>query len=191
MRPWLLLVSLFCAAAFGQQAYRWTDENGQVHYSDRPAPGATQIELRGAQGYSPAVQPRAQQAAAESSQPTVREYTAFNVISPAQQETLWNIGAVLNVQVELEPGLQPGHHLGAYLDGQLIDVRATTTQFQLPDVFRGTHTLQAVVLDASGEELLRSLAVTFMVMQTSLQNPNNPNAPAAPSAPNRPTPNRS
>jgi hypothetical protein len=35
--------------------------------------------------------------------------------------------------------------------------------------------LQAVVLDASGEEMLRSLAVTFMVMQTSLQNPNNPN----------------
>jgi len=189
MRPWLLLVSLFCTAAFGQQAYRWTDENGQVHYSDRPSPGATQIQLRGVQGYAPAVQPQAQQAAgAESEQPTVREYTAFNVISPGQQETLWNIGAVLDVQVELEPGLQPGHHLGAYLDGQLIDVRALSTQFQLPDVFRGTHTLQAVVLDASGEEMLRSLAVTFMVMQTSMQNPNNPNAPGAPNAPR---PNRS
>jgi len=36
--------------------------------------------------------------------------------------------------------------------------------------------------------MLSSLAVTFMVMQTSMQNPNNPNAPGAPSAPR---PNRS
>lgn len=174
MRHWLLLVSLLCAAAFGQQAYRWTDETGQVHYSDRPAPGATEIQLRGAQGFTAVVPGRS---AAEDSEPApveqpARAYTAFNVISPAQQETLWNIGAVLTVQVELAPGLQAGHHLGAYLDGQLIDVGATATQFQLPDVFRGTHTLQAVVLDATGNEVLRSLAVIFMVQQTSIQNPN-------------------
>lgn len=172
MRRWLLLASLFCTAAFGQQAYRWTDENGQVHYSDRPAPGATEIQLRGVQGYSPAAQPEQAAAVTEPEQPPARAYTAFNVISPGQQETLWNIGAVLNVQIELSPRLQPGHHLGAYLDGQLVDVRATSMEFQLPDVFRGTHTLQAVVLDASGNEILRSLAVTFMVMQTSIQNPN-------------------
>lgn len=178
MRHWLLLLSLFCAAAFGQQAYRWTDASGQVHYSDRPAPGATPIELRGIQGYSPATRPApaVQPPAAEEAAPPVRAYTAFNVISPAQQETLWNIGAMLNVQVELVPGLQRGHHLGAYLDGELIDPRANSTQFQIPDVFRGTHTLQAVVLDAQGEEILRSLAVTFMVMQTTILNPNNPNA---------------
>jgi len=165
---------LLCAQASGQQAYRWTDENGQVHYSDRPAPGATEVRLRGAQGYAPAA-PRAEAApsAAEpaTAEEAVRPYTVFNVIQPSQQETLWNIGTVVNVQVDLQPGLQTGHHLGAYLDGQLVDVGATGTQFQLTDVFRGTHTLQAVVLDASGGEVLRSLAVTFMVQQTSIQNP--------------------
>jgi hypothetical protein len=35
--------------------------------------------------------------------------------------------------------------------------------------------MQAVVVDTNGTEVLRSLAVTFMVQQTSLLNPNNPN----------------
>lgn len=179
MRRWLLLASLLCAQALGQQAYRWVDDNGQVHYSDRPAPGATEIRLQGAQGYSaaaPRTAPPAaaseQQAPAERSQP----YRMFNVVQPSQQQTLWNIGAVLDVQVELQPRLQQGHHLGAYLDGELIDVGATSTQFQLSDVFRGQHRLQAVVLDERGEEVLRSQAVVFMVQQTSILNPNNPNA---------------
>ena len=175
MRHWLVLAFLLCAQASGQQAYRWTDENGQVHYSDRPAPGATEVRLRGAQGYAPAATPRTETAsatpAAAADEQPIRPYTVFNVIQPSQQETLWNIGTVMNVQVDLQPALQTGHHLGAYLDGQLIDVGATGAQFQLTDVFRGTHTLQAVVLDSSGGEVLRSLAVTFMVQQTSIQNP--------------------
>jgi hypothetical protein len=174
------LASLFSVAALGQQAYTWTDENGTVHYSDRPFPGAATIDLRAAQGFT-APQPTQPVPAITDAAPAeeeelVRAYTAFEVIQPVQQETLWNIGTVLNVTVDLQPDLQPGHHLGAYLDGQLIDVGAMTTQFQLPDVFRGMHTLQAVVLDEDGEEVLRSLATSFMVQQTSILNPNNPNA---------------
>jgi len=186
MTRWLLLASLLCAPVFGQQAYTWTDENGQVHYSDRPNPGARQIELRAAQGFATRQQSTRQPPAADTAAaaPQVQTYEVFNIIQPAQQETLWNIGAALNVQVDLAPRLQQGHHLAVYLDGELVDVGARAPEFQVPDVFRGLHTLQAVVLDASGDEVLRSLAVTFMVQQTSILNPNNPNAnPRARAAP--------
>lgn len=177
MRSWLLIACLLGTQVLAQQAYRWTDENGQVHYSDRPAPGATEVRLSGAQGYSPVTAP--QQAAPQAAdEPPDEEapaaYTAFNIVQPAQQETLWNIGTVLNVQVDIEPALQAGHHLGAYLDGELVDAGATGTQFQLTDVFRGLHDLQAVILDANGEDVLRSLPVSFMVQQTSVLNPSNP-----------------
>jgi hypothetical protein len=178
MRSWLLIACLLGTQVLAQQAYRWTDENGQVHYSDRPAPGAAQVNLRGAQGYSAATAPP-QAAPQVTDEPADQEaptrYTAFNVVQPAQQETLWNIGTTLNVQVEIEPALQSGHHLGAYLDGELIDVGARGTQFQLTDVFRGLHDLQAVILDANGADVLRSLPVSFMVQQTTILNPNNPN----------------
>jgi hypothetical protein len=42
----------------------------------------------------------------------------------------------------------------------------------LPDVFRGQHTLQVVVIDSAGAELMRSPSRTFFVQQTSIQNPN-------------------
>lgn len=182
MRRWLLLGSLLCAHAFGQQAYRWTDATGQVHYSDRPAQGATEVHLRGAQGYTAATASgdtaAASQAEVQTGAQQTQAYTRFNVLKPSQQETLWNVGSVLDVQVDLQPGLQPGHHLGAYLDGQLVDLRAISAEFQLADVFRGTHNLQAVVLDAAGREILRSLPVMFMVQQTTILNPNNPNSNA-------------
>lgn len=63
----------------------------------------------------------------------------------------------------------------------LTDLGSRNGTFQLQEVVRGIHTLQAAILDDAGEEVLRSLAVTFMVQQTSVnfpQNPNNPNRPS-------------
>jgi hypothetical protein len=38
-------------------------------------------------------------------------------------------------------------------------------------VFRGVHTLVAVVIDSSGREIVRSSPTTFIVQQTSIANP--------------------
>lgn len=170
---------LYAAASFGATAWTWVDEQGRRHFSDRPVPGAQQIELPGAQGFSrPSVStPRPAASAPQAQQSAARPYSVFDVVSPSQQQTLWNIEGNLNVQVQLEPSLLPGHSLDVFLDGQRIALNATSDQFTVPEVFRGLHTLQAVVVDTNGTEVLRSLAVTFMVQQTSLLNPNNPNNP--------------
>jgi len=181
MHKWLFLMALLWTVAGAETAYRWVDEFGQVHYSDRPMPGASQIELvAGApvQAPSPAAQPTRQPEPVSGP-----AYTGFNVLQPAQQETLWGTGGAVEVAVEIAPALLPDHHLGFYLDGQLTDLNSRNAQFQLEQVDRGIHTLQAVILDAAGAEVIRTLAVTFMMQQTSINfpsNPNNPNrAPAA------------
>ena len=167
-------------AAAAATVWTWVDENGQQHYSDRPVEGATQIEIQGAQGFTglmprrPAAAP-GQAAETATPEPVVEAYSRFSVVSPSQQETLWNIEGNLSVQVDLEPALQAGHRLNAYVDGTLMTVGATSNTFTVPEVYRGLHSLQAVIMDAEGREVLRSLAVTFMVQQTSIQNPNNPN----------------
>ena len=183
---WLSFLALTIAAAAGPASavtvWRWVDQNGVVHYSDRPVEGAERIELSGAQTFSGA--PATGQAAARLSSPAnapeqqAVPYRRFEIVAPAQQETLWNIGGTLAVTVQLEPGLLPGHRLDVYLDGERRNLDATTTQLTVPEVYRGVHTLQGVIVDDSGSEILRSLAVTFMVQQTSIQNPNNPTPPA-------------
>lgn len=37
---WLVLLSALAAASAGAQQYRWTDEQGKVHYTDAPPPAS-------------------------------------------------------------------------------------------------------------------------------------------------------
>ena len=176
MYKWLILLYLLSTGASGQTAYTWVDENGQTHYSDRPVPGSAEIELATAQGFT-APQPAIRDAAEpEAEIDPAAAYTAFDILQPEQQETLWNVAGNVGVSLNIAPALQPGHHVGVYLDGELTDLATTASQFQLTEVFRGLHTMQAVILDNDDGVVLRSLAVTFMVQQTTVLNPNNPNA---------------
>ena len=164
-----LLLAPFATAA---EAYVWTDENGVVHYSDRPVPGARRIELAEPNtGQSPA--PRRPAAAgdepaeepAESDAPF--RYESLEIASPGAEETLWNIEGVLNVSLALNPPLQPGHQVRAYFDGNAQMVQGTS--FQLNEVWRGVHNLQAEIVDETGKMLIRSRTNRFYVQQATVR----------------------
>ena len=60
---------LFAGAAAADQVYRWVDKNGQVHYSDQPAPNAQAVEINSVPSTAaPAVSEIAAQRAAECQQ---------------------------------------------------------------------------------------------------------------------------
>jgi hypothetical protein len=184
MCKWLILLSaLFVTHLSAAPAWTWVDEQGQVHYSDRPVPGAREIELSAAQGFSAspraAPTPRSTQGSSNEGVRPAANYRTFNVVSPTEQETLWNIGANLTVRVELIPGLRAGHWIDLVLDGQRANLNVRGLEFSVPNVFRGTHSAAAVIVDANGFELQRSPAVSFIVQQTSIQNPSSPQAPRA------------
>jgi hypothetical protein len=148
------------------------DQNGQVHFSDRPVPGAKQIELAGAQGFSAPAAPRPAPTASEA--PETAPYRAVNILSPADQETFANNGGNVTVRVAFDPPLQSAHRYDLALDGQRLNRVSATPQMSLTNIVRGEHTLQVIVLDTTGTELMRSPSRTFFVQQVSLQNPNSP-----------------
>jgi hypothetical protein len=174
MRKWLIVLSaLSGTAASAAPAWTWVDANGTVHYSDRPVPGARQVELAGAQGFGTQSTARAPQAPSGDGEPAAAEaYRSIQVASPADRETLWNIGTALPVQVLFEPALQTGHRYDLVYDGQRRGLSSVSPSVTLPDVFRGEHTLQVIVFDTAGKEVARSPARTFFVQQTSVLNPN-------------------
>ena len=184
MRKWLILLFALPATASSAPAWTWVDANGQVHFSDRPVPGARQVELAAAQGFGMAVAgPRGSrpEAAGQAAGP----YQTIEVVSPTEQETLYNIGATLDVVVQFRPALLPGHRFDLALDGQRRNLNTTNPSTTLASVFRGAHSLEVVVIDAAGTEVMRSPPRTFFVQQTSIQNPNNRQRPANP-PPNAP-----
>ena len=166
-----MLICLLAAAVAGaQEAYRWVDEDGVVHYSDRPREGAETIvvpapnvaKTRRAPG--PAVEQEQQEE--EPEEEPAAGYDSIKIVSPAAEETLWNIEGVLNVSVALQPGLQPGHQLRAYFDGEMQPVSGTS--FQLQEVWRGVHNLQVEVVDGTGKLMIRSRPSRFYVQQNTV-----------------------
>lgn len=176
----LFLLLMFSAGAVAAEVWRWVDEDGVMHFSDRPHPGAERVELAPAQSYTaPALPPPRQPTPREDSDPAPA-YSRVAIVSPEAGEMFWNIGGQLTVQVALEPQLIRGHELRIYLDGNRVDgVPQGPVQFTIGEVYRGEHTLRAAVFASGGRELASSEAITFYVQQTSIQNPSRPR-PARP-----------
>lgn len=157
------------------QAYRWVDEDGIVHFSDKPQEGAERIFLpsdnrvtrRAAPTPVAAAAPRTSDNGQPPEQPAAFKYESLTVSSPAAEETLWNIAGILNVTLDLQPGLQTGHQIRVYFDGNPRDP-VTSTSFQVEEVWRGVHNIQAEVVDAAGKLMIRSVPNRFYVQQSTI-----------------------
>ncbi len=169
-RPILLVVGLLAATAVAAQAYRWVDEDGVVHYSDRPEPGAEQVLLPESNTTTVRRFPQAGSDAGGEEEAQEEEgpfrYESIEIAAPGAEETLWNIEGVLNVSVALTPGLQPGHQVRVYFDGEPRTV--TGTSFQIQEVWRGVHNIQVEVLSEGGELMIRSRTNRFYVQQNTV-----------------------
>ena len=167
-RPIFILLALLVATAAMADAYTWTDEDGVVHYSDRPHPGATIVDLAESATRS-RPQPTSRSSSGTSDDVVGQPATGYNsisVASPAAEETLWNIETVLNVSVELSPALRAGHQVRVYFDGTPQMVGGTS--FQLTEVYRGVHNLQVEVIDETGKLIIRSRPSRFYVQQNNV-----------------------
>ena len=161
---------VLASLALAEGAYRWTDEDGVVHYSDVPREGAEYVDLAGYSrptGARIGPAPADPAAAQEPVEPTAPfRYERLEIAAPSAEETLWNIEGVLNVSLALEPALQTGHQVRVYFDGTPRLV--TGTSFQIEEVFRGVHNIQAEVIDQTGKLMIRSRTNRFYVQQNTL-----------------------
>ncbi len=171
----IALLALLAASASPAQVYRWVDEDGVVHYSDTPHPGAEEIRLPESEPPPPAAEfetlrrtPPVRREQAPTQQ--AFDYTSLQFASPAPEETLWNIGGQLTVRLNLQPALRPGDQVRVYFDGQVFPADGLTLDLQ--EVWRGTHNLQAEVVNEQGELMIRSEPIRFYVHQTSILNRN-------------------
>jgi hypothetical protein len=178
-----LLAALLCGygALFGlpvlaAKLYVWYDAQGTPHYSDQPRPGAQEIEVRSAQGYSaPASSSSARPAAAAPAKPKEsappNPYVRVEIVQPADDEHFVNTGGRVDVAAIIEPELAPGHLTWFLLDGQRqTDVQNGATQATL-EVPRGTHTLRIQITDQAGNVIATSRDVTFHVQLPRVPNP--------------------
>jgi hypothetical protein len=175
MRALLIFLAVAPGITWAADVFRWTDADGQTHYSDRPRPGAERITITvtppasgSPEGNTPAA--RGQEPDDERPAPVDR-YQSLTITNPAQEQVLWNIEGQVDVAAAVQPPLQPGHALQFTLDGRTEVAEPGSTRARFQEVFRGEHSLQVEVVDAQGRPLVASPTTRFFVRQTALPNP--------------------
>jgi hypothetical protein len=158
------------------EIYKWEDENGNVHFSDKPHPGAETITVRPTKTYSPSqtgTSPKPAQP--ENTQPLKIEpkqkpttYTQVKIVDPKNQATIRSNTGELTVIAHTEPklDLEQGDRLLLLYDGKPYGKPQSEPAFSLTHVYRGTHNLQVQVIDQSGRVVVSSNPVTVFIHHT-------------------------
>lgn len=183
----LLLALLLLPATVGAKTiYKYYDADGNVVFTDEPVKGAEEVRLPEPQivgGGSPAgagtapydmsarPKPPASLPAMTGDLPnTLSPYSQFKIKSPTPDETFRNADDLF-VTLSIMPRLRKGHKVLILLDGRPYGSPKPSPQFAIPDVERGTHIVEARVLDANGDMVTSSGAVTFHMQRNTTPTP--------------------
>jgi hypothetical protein len=172
MRPFLLTFALTVSLAVSAVTYRWVDEQGNVVYSDKPHPGAEAIEEKEVQTiHAPPVPPITPRES--TAPPAVAGYERVTVVSPEDDTQIRENAGNVTVTIAVEPALETklGHKLALFVDGAQFSEPSTATQFQLINMDRGTHTLEAKVIGSDGEVIISSPPSEFHLLRHSVLHP--------------------
>jgi hypothetical protein len=173
MRKLTSILLLICGTPLGAaETWRWVDANGVTHYSDRPAPGAERITVNAPRPGS-VVQPAPATSTTTALPPdrAAVPYTRCAITSPGNDEVFNAVNAV-SASLALEPALQDNHHVQVMLNGRAVaNWPEGALNYTLTDLYRGSYSLFARIVDLDGKMVCSGAPVTFHVRQPSLLSP--------------------
>lgn len=150
-----------------RDVYRSISEDGVVIYSDIYKPGAELVSVT--EGRNSV---KTQRFSNEKAPPTETEksgeYQDFSIAQPENDATIRSNEGTVTVGLSLSPSLAAGHVIHVYLDGSRLEADMTTTQFSLNELNRGTHTLEAKIVDAEGKVQIATESISFHLRKASI-----------------------
>lgn len=161
----LLLLLPFTTTA---QIYKWTDANGETHFSDKApdhAPGAEKITIPPANTIATPIREKAP--AQPSSRPLAKRYETLTITSPTNDQAIRANAGNIQISCQLQPPLKTKrkHQIQFKLDGRITPHSGTHCTLSLSNISRGTHTVSAEVIDADGTSLIQSPLIRFHLLR--------------------------
>lgn len=194
MRILLLLCSLVPVMTLGD-IYKYVNPEGKVEYSDQPRKGAEEIKTIPLQTYSPPPFLKKMETT-DKTKPKAMVSHRLSILAPQDDATVRENTGKVEVALQVEPPLEADsdYMLQLLLDGQSVGKAKTNLKYTLANVDRGTHTLQAKLLDRAGTPVAHSEIITFHLRRMSIlfrgdgQPGGVQRAPRAPQMPRMPGP---
>lgn len=142
--------------------YKWTDSNGDTHFSDKPHDGAEEITLPKVQTYSTPKIPPIEETPSE---PVESDdiYDQFKILQPTDQLTVRNTQGFVPVILDVKPQLKKGDELQLIIDGNSVGSPQQNTIFSVNGLERGSHTIAAKVVNAAGKTIKTTDTITIFM----------------------------
>jgi hypothetical protein len=158
--------------------YKSVDEQGNIVYSDTPTPGAEQlkpppistVESKPVAKESDAKTQKTDPAGTEepAKKPPTR-YSKFSIVTPKNDDTIWDNNGAVPVSLLLEPPLdtENGHSVWVYVDGTAVVKKSQSLVQPLSGIDRGAHKIRAEIRDVNRKTLKRTQNVTVHLKRAS------------------------
>ena len=150
----------------GGRVYKHVAPDGTITYTDRPSADSKEIKVPKGTEYTPPKLPAFTPSTRTKATPSKFEYNSLTLISPKNDEAIWDNTGNITAAVALEPGLQAGHSIEFLFDGVSAS-KGSATSHQFLNVDRGTHQITARVVD-NKDEVMASTSVTFHMRRTAI-----------------------
>lgn len=162
----LFLVLVLGLPIQAAEVFKTVGPDGEIKFTDRPEEGAVEVQVHGVQTVDGGG-PIADSPVATQDDDTPFSYNEFKIVSPSQDASLRDNEGKVAVKIVLSPGLRPDDQINIYMNGNKLG-GGRSTNITLTNVDRGTHSLQASVVDKSGKDLARTDAVTFTLHRAAV-----------------------
>lgn len=169
-----MLLIVACATA-SAEVFRRVGPDGEVYFSDTPAPGSQRVDLEGVQSVPPRPIPKRSSATVRPTGDAVEKksappYAQFEIIKPSNGQGLRANDGSVTVYLSLQPALRAGDTIVLIVDGEdgASIHSGDTLNFNLSNMSRGQHSVAARVQNAKGEKLIETGPVSFYVLRAAL-----------------------
>lgn len=168
-----LFISIILLIAFNVSAeeeekklYKWTDKQGNIHYSDQPEKGAEEIEMK----LAPATKmlpPNYNIPLNQNKSSTTNEtglYDELGFVSPTNDGVIRNNANTVDLEASVKPQLEAGHSIRFFVDGNLVAAESGSTTAIATEIELGSHSANFIIVDAQGKIIQSSETVHFQLL---------------------------
>ncbi len=164
-----LVIVLFFAGSHVAQAsektvYKKYNKDGVVEFSDLPGKKSKPVHVPQMNTYKQKPFPKA--AKQTTKQKPATGYSQFNISSPANNSTIRANDGRVTITLDIKPDLKTEDIIKIVLNGdEKSAVTSKSSSISFPNLFRGTHKVQAYIIGQDGSILAQSPPVVFYLLR--------------------------
>ncbi|MEM7027244.1 MAG: DUF4124 domain-containing protein [Pseudomonadota bacterium] len=165
-----MLIPVFCLFSMSlpaEQVYRSIDEEGNIIFSDQAVTDQSEkIDIKPANSINFEQLSNQRKSNKEKDAEEQKDKQIITITQPVNEQTIRDNQGALLIELNIEPRLPTSSSIVVEIDG-IEKYKGKATKFDLLNIERGSHTIQAFLIDQLGNKVVSSDSAVFYMHRAS------------------------